>query len=230
MNLSDWTYFYKLGDSGNECWPQQTYEPLISPDRKTFCMNYDPNNYYQHNLTKSDRSHYKQEIVEWFFENEVRFLEYFSEKTYLPRDCDIDYKNRKIFFSWNDMCCNHYTNSTKEWPKKQWLKQIEDIILDQVNSRVYKLSMYPHCHFIDKDGEMKAFDYYSSVIVDKHMVPKEYVDAILSDTSAYRLNDKNVVSDKFVNTEEMFKNALLYHVRWGNEGLDYVYRKIEWQT
>jgi hypothetical protein len=228
MNTADWTYFYKLGEAGNPCWPQQTYEPLISPDRKTFCMNYDPANYYQHNLTKSDRSQYKKEIVEWFFENEITFLEYLADKPYMPRDCDISFKDRKIFFSWNDICCNHFTNRTQNWPREQWLESIKNIILDQIHSGVYKLSMYPHCHFIDKDGSMKAFDYYSSVFTEEPMIPKTYVDAILSDTSTYRLKDKGVVCNEWINVEEMFKNALLYHVKWGSENLDFIYRNIEW--
>jgi len=59
---------------------QQTYEPLISLDKKTFCANYAYNNVYQH------RNGYTKEVVDWFFENENQIFFKISKSIVVPRN------------------------------------------------------------------------------------------------------------------------------------------------
>ena len=72
LETSNWLPYYKLNEEGQRAMTQQTYEPLISPDKKTFCANYSYNNAYQH------RQGYTKEVVDWFFENEIK---HFAQKS-----------------------------------------------------------------------------------------------------------------------------------------------------
>jgi len=82
IDTSNWKPFFKYGDDGSLCLAQQTYEPLISPDRTMFCANYDWQNKYQR--TYEDRELYTAEVCDWFFQNELYHLTKFKGKSYAP--------------------------------------------------------------------------------------------------------------------------------------------------
>ena len=63
--------YLKLDPSGIKCMAQQTYEPLVSKDGKTFCKNYNFPNEYAYRDQK-DRPLYTEDVVDWFFQNELR--------------------------------------------------------------------------------------------------------------------------------------------------------------
>jgi len=104
IDTSNWKPFFKYGDDGSLCLAQQTYEPLISPDRTMFCANYDWQNKYQR--IYEDRELYTAEVCDWFFQNELYHLTKFKGKSYAPNIVDIDYTNKKIFFEWNGYTFN----------------------------------------------------------------------------------------------------------------------------
>ena len=63
MNIDNWKPFLKYQD-GKLGMAQQTYEPLISVDGKTFCANYDWRNSYQRQ--DEDRPLYTKEVCDYF--------------------------------------------------------------------------------------------------------------------------------------------------------------------
>ena len=99
MNIDNWTQYYKYSDQGDRCMAQQTYEPLISLDRKMFCKNYYRKNSYQ---KYQERPLYTDDVVDFFFEQELKYLDVFSNKPYAPEILDVDYNNRRIFIKWYD--------------------------------------------------------------------------------------------------------------------------------
>jgi len=225
MKLENWNYFFNKDTEGNWCSPQQTYEPLISPDRKTFCANYDPNNHYQNTFADNVRNY--KEVAEYFFEKEVKFLKIFEKEDFAPNNIDIDYKNFRIFFEWNDDCCNHSLYPTQTGSIDAWLNQLHKIIKRQISMKVYKLSQYPHCHFIDKQGNMKTFDFYACTEIDNIYIDKKYIDAIISKKSEYRIKEQGVtVNNEKVDLEKMFKNGLMNHIKWGDYSLEFIYKDI----
>ena len=48
-------------------------------------------------------------------------------------------------------------------------------MLDQYNEGTYKLTMYPHCHYTDSQGQMRAIDWYGCVPVDKPYIEEKYI-------------------------------------------------------
>ena len=98
------------------------YEPLVSNDKKIFCMNWNPNAYFE-NTEMTD------ELYNYWFSREVMYLFILKNKKYIPEVIDIDYKKRKITFRWYDKSL-HWLLETKQidsipnWQDK--IKSIKD--------------------------------------------------------------------------------------------------------
>lgn len=220
-----WKPYLKLSQQGIPCMAQQTYEPLISEDGKIFCKNYSFPNEYQYLETKN-RPFYTDEVVNWFFNNELTYIEYFKNKSYASEIIDVDLKNRKIYIKWYEKSCNQIIYGNYEWPKKNWLEQIKKIIKDQYKEGVYKLTMYPHCHYIDDNNNMRSIDWYGCVPVSRPVIEEKYMLGIIHDTAQFRLEETGKVINNFVNLEIMFKRSLNTHVLWGDQDMSYIYKEI----
>lgn len=225
MIRDNWIPYFKLGEQGQRCMAQQTYEPLISPDGKIFCKNYDYKNEYQR-INNKIRPLYTKEIVDWFFENEIRWIEYFKDKSYAPEIIDIDYSKKQIYLKWYEKTCNQIIYSNSPWPRDLWKSQIKDIIIDQYKSGVYKLTMYPHCHYIDDNNNMRAIDWYGCVNVDDPYVDSVYMDSIIDPTAQFRLEETGEKQNNRYNLEIMFKRSLSTHVLWGEENMNFIYKEL----
>ena len=225
MEKISWKPYFKLDTNGIQCMAQQTYEPLVSDDGTLFCKNYSWPNEYQFTENKN-RSLYTAEIVEWFFKNEIKYIEKFIDKPYAPEIVDIDYDNKKIYLKWYDVSCNQIIYKPEHWPEKQWRRQIKDIIIDQYNEGVYKLTMYPHCHYIDTRGQMRAIDWYGCVPVEAPYIEERYMQGIIHDTAKFRLEETGEAVRGLLNLETMFKRSLGEHVLWGDQNMSYIYKEI----
>jgi len=222
--MTDWKPFFKFGDDGSLCLAQQTYEPLISPDRKTFCANYDWQNKYQR--TYESRELYTEEVCEWFFENEVYNLLKFKHKSYTPSILDIDQKHKRIFFEWHGYTFNEMLHRGES---VEWRKQLEYIMLDLYAEGAYKLTMYPHCHYLDAGGVMKTIDWYGCVPVRNPVIETRYMDAIVHETARFRLAETER-TEEYYNLEMMYKQSMRHHVKWAGESLKYIYDQIRWHN
>ena len=224
MNTETWTPFFKYNDDGVLCLAQQTYEPLISPDRKIFCANYDWQNLYQRKY--ETRELYTADVCDWFFDNEVQHLLNYKDKPYTPTILDIDHKNKKIFFEWNGYTFNEmlFKGDTVAWEES-----LKYIMLDLYESGTYKLTMYPHCHYLDKHGVMKTIDWYGCVPVKSPFIEAKYMDAIVHETARFRLDETERTNTHY-NLELMYKQSMCNHVRWEGKTLRYIYDEIHWHN
>jgi hypothetical protein len=224
MNTDNWNFYFKTSQEGNPCMAQQTYEPLVSPDGQTFCKNYSFPNQYQYFET-TNRPLYTQDVVDWFFENEIKWIEHFKNKPYAPEVLEIDRANKKIFLKWYRESCNQVMYSGRMW-SPNWLTQIKDIILDQYSEGVYKLTMYPHCHYIDNNDNMRAIVWYGCVPVNTPYVEERYLQGIIHETARFRLDETGDPIDRKLNLEVMFKKSLGQHVLWGDSDMSYIYKEL----
>lgn len=146
----------------------------------------------------------------------------FKDKSYVPTILDIDQKNKKIFFKWNGYTFNEmlYRGDAVEWRE-----QLQYIMLDLYNEGTYKLTMYPHCHFLDEDGIMKSIDWYGCVPVSNPLIETKYMDAIVHETARFRL-DETERSATHYNLEVMYKKSMCEHVKWNGDSLGYIYDEI----
>lgn len=222
MNIDNWTPYLKYND-GILGMAQQTYEPLISPDGKTFCANYDWRNRYQRQ--DDERPLYTREVCDYFFEQEVKYINLFSSRPYAPEVIDIDQMRKRIFIKWYNNSCNHtiYGNHMLDL---RWFDMIKNIVLDQYRLGYYKLTMYPHCHYIDNFGNMRAIDWYGVVPVDHPYIEEKYMDAIIHDSAKFRLEETGPRQQGLIDLEKMFKRSLSTHVKWGKSDMNYIYKEI----
>jgi len=219
----NWVPYLKLETEGRPCMDQQTYEPLVSSDGKTFCKNYNfPNDYAYRDTT--DRPLYTEEVVDWFFENEIKYIEQFKNKPYAPEVIDI--KDKKIYIKWYGKSCNQIIYGKESWNEVDWLRQISDIIYDQYNEGVFKLTMYPHCHYIDSTGQMKAIDWYGCVPVDAPYIGEKYMQGIIHETAQFRLEETGKAVDNVLNLKTMFQRSLGTHVKWGEHSMRNIFNRI----
>lgn len=225
MDVANWKPYLKLDNQGILCMAQQTYEPLVSEDKKVFCKNYSWPNNYQY-METTDRPLYTEEVVNWFFQNELKYIDKFKNKSYAPEIIDIDYKSKKIFLKWYGESCNQIMYGQQQWPQAQWRQQIKDIMLDLYNEGVYKLTMYPHCHYISSEGNMRAIDWYGCVPVDKPYISEKYMQGIIHETAQFRLEETGSAVNNILNLETMFKRSLSTHVLWGDQNMSYIYKEI----
>jgi hypothetical protein len=222
LNINSWTPFLKY-HNGVAGMAQQTYEPLISPDGKTFCANYDWQNAYQR--SEHQRPLYTKEVCDYFFEQEVKYIELFINKPYAPEVVDIDQSRKRIFIKWYDNNCNHTLYKDMKLDLR-WLEMIKRIVIDQFEMGFYKLTMYPHCHYIDNHGNMRAIDWYGVVPVKHPYIKEKYMEAIIHDSARFRLDETGDRLNNLINLEIMFKQSLSKHVMWGSSNMSYIYKEI----
>lgn len=223
MDISNWTTWFKIDSEDlQRCMSQQTYEPLVNPEGNVFCANYDFDNKYQR-LEDPVRKLYTPDVVDWFFENEVYNVLKFQTKSYAPKILDIDQKNKRIFYEWAETC-NEVLYSGRKLPR-DWRKQIRYIMTDLYNEGIYKLTMYPHCHFI-KDGVMKTIDWYGCVTINNPYIETQYMDGIIHESAKFRLEETGVIKDNKYNLEIMYKRSMQEHVKWGRHSMNFIYKEI----
>ena len=222
LETSNWIPFYKFDENGQRAMAQQTYEPLISPDRTMFCANYEIDNKYQY-VNDPNRKGYTHEVLDWFFINEVKHFVKFKSMPWCPEIIEI--QDRKIFFKWQGYSCNELIhNGQLDQLLPDWRDQLRGIMKDCYDAGTYKLTMYPHCHFI-QDGKLKTFDMYGSVDKSHPLVPRYAMDGIIHETARFRL-DETDGTDTDYNLEKMFQRSLSTHVKWGNESMNWIYEDL----
>lgn len=220
--IDNWHPYLKYAD-GRTGMAQQTYEPLVSPDGNTFCANYDWRNKYQRQ--DGERPLYTKEVCDYFFDQEVKYINLFKNKTYAPEVLEIDEKRKRIFFKWYNSSCNHAIHRDMMLDLR-WYDMIKDIVIDQYNTGYYKLTMYPHCHYIDNHGNMRAIDWYGVVPIEYPYIQERYMEAIIHDTARFRLAETGDRLNNLINLEIMFKRSLSTHVLWGKSDMSYIYKEL----
>ena len=225
-DISNWIPFLKIDEDGSRCMSQQTYEPLFNPEHTVFCANYDWSNKYQRQ-EDSNRMLYTPAVTNWFFDNEVKNLLRYKDKPYTPTIIDIDYNAKQIFFEWQGETCNEIIYSGRNLDNycSDWKNQLQYIMTDLYREGSYKLTMYPHCHFI-KDGQMQTIDWYGCVPVNDPHIDAEYMDGIIHESAKFRLAETGAIVDNKYNLEIMFQRSMQEHVKWGNYTMEFIYRKI----
>jgi len=217
MNIENWSFYYKTHEIENrDTTTQMCYEPRVNSEKNVFCMNFCFPSSYQINQPRLD---YSREFVDFMFEREVRYLEIFKGKDWMPEVLDID--DRKIFIKWYGGTCNdaiYKTNSLNI----SWQKDLEKIILDQVDQGYLKSTLYPHSHYYDNDGQMHTIDFYATVEKSNPLLPYEKIVCLVgTDTDRFEKSRE----EKMINVETIFKSGLLAYSKWPNN-LTGIYQKI----
>ena len=185
MNLQNWTRFYKYNNL-NRADQNSVYVPYVSPDKKTFCMDY------------SNSS-------EFFFDNEVRWLEHLQNETYAPELIDIDKTHKYITFEWYDSSVNHLMFDHKFIQ----IEQAQSTLAALEKQNIIKLNYFPHTCYIDNNNNFRIHDLYACASVNNSQIPFDKIEHSLSDITKFYYQqhvNNGIVDLKRVHASMIAKN------------------------
>jgi hypothetical protein len=229
MNIADWTPYYKINpDNGRLIESNLIYTPLVSPDGKTFCMNFDHTHPYQNDELQGwmpTRPYYTADMVKFYFDREVKYRKIFEDRSWSSKLIDIDYNTQRVFFQWSGQSCNSiiYGGGNLDHECPTWREQLTNIITDIVKSGYYKISLYPHCFFVE-DQILKTMDFYGCIEQSNPYVDFNMVKGLIGDVSGHRFDEALKGNDLDIGF--MFKRALSTFVKWPDDMLSVIYKEL----
>lgn len=208
-DISNWSYYYKMKPCGSLGTSNMLYVPKINPEKNVMCMCYtlDPNYKDNDNVIGED-------LLEWFFNREVKFLNKFSNLNTTPIIYDIDFDKRKIFIEWNKETLSQILydpnrNLDKEFPN--WKEKIRSFLITTKENSFYKMAMYPHCFYISKDKQLKTIDYYSVVPFEERYIERKIIESIIGKDGAYRFDEST--TNGVIDFKKFFEITVTQHLR-----------------
>lgn len=185
-NEFEYLYKYEFDDNKNlkQCRTNVLYAPSMSDTN--FLMDWSKD--YNYHPSPQDYV-----ISDWFFDREVRMLEYFQYYQWCPKISDIDIDDRKLVLNLSGESLNHLIFKHKTLNEKcpDWKKQIKQIVNDIESHNHYKIALYPHCFFLD-NGIIKTVDFYSCVNEKDRYIPLSRIAPIIGENSETRYKKSTV--------------------------------------
>lgn len=224
-DTSSWDYYYKLNVDGRPNDSNMLYSPRVNPEKNVMCMNYVVDHAYR------DTGHVvNDDLLQWFFEREVRFLNELSHLKTTPKVYEVDYANRKIFIEWNKETLSQIVfDSTRNLDEElpNWQEQIRDFLISCKQNEFYKMAMYPHCFYISKDNTLKTIDYYSVVPYAERFIERKTIEGIIGPEGAYRFNE-STDSSGVIDFKTFFEITMTRHLKtyWPNSPFPIIFDEI----
>jgi len=222
MITDNWNYIYKIS-GGNPRTTNMLYTPMSNPEETVMCMSWDKDDPYQ-----SANKKLNAELIDFFFEREVTYLQKFQLYDWAPKLLDLDLKNKKIFVEWNPTTLNRILFKDKQNLNDicpSWKIQIFQILKDITDNGCYKMALYPHCFYI-KEDKIKTFDFYSCLLRSERYVDRKHINGMIGPDSGKRFDDATVGND--IDFDIFFKNTLLTHLGtiWPDNPFPDFYKKL----
>jgi hypothetical protein len=168
-----WNNFYKH-ELGTLAVANMVYEPLISPDKNIFKMNFNSNQYFVNpNMTDDFRQNW--------FSRETNYIEKLKNKPYAPEILNIDHRNRTIEFKWYDRSLSKLIHTGEISAVPNWQQQVKDILSDLLSMNIHKSNLYPHTFYLDDKNKVRMMDLYGCTGDEDRYVSKELLTSILFD-------------------------------------------------
>ena len=187
MNNKNWKYYRKLAFD-QEVESNLLYTPTVNHEETIMCMHYCIDRNYRNNTPDS----LSNELIEWFFEREVKFLVDLQYLKCTPKVYDIDYDNKKIFIEWNKETLSQIvsdSNRSIDIELPNWKEQLRAVYKEIHDAGYYKLTLYPHCFFVDKNKQIKTIDYYAVVPHSDRYIERKVIEGIIGVDSGTRFDN-----------------------------------------
>jgi len=192
--MLDWNNFYKF--KGGLAVTNMLYEPLVSNNKKIFCMNWNANTYFE-NTEMTD------ELYNYWFNQEVKYLFKLKNKKYIPEVINIDDTKRTITFRWYDKSL-HWLLETKQIDSiPNWQDKIKAIKDDLEKENIYKINMYPHTFYFDDEDNAYIMDLYGCTDVDTKYLDVEFLKPLIR-TDRF---DKFILNNQ-LDTHELYNETI----------------------
>jgi len=211
IDISNWSYLYKIDYEfpENETEPtNMLYTPMVNPEGTVLCMIWDEKHPYQSTNTKLTL-----DLVDFFFQRELDNLIRLQGYHWAPKIYKIEREHRRIFLEWNKRSLNNILAKSNNLDVlcPSWKEQLFQIVKGLRDAGYYKMSLYPHCFFINKVGVIKTIDFYACVGIKERYIPKEKLTGMIGPLSTDRFN-LSTVGDQidFKKFFDLTMNEFLY--------------------
>jgi len=224
MNTDNWNYYYKIDPAEKRfVRSNMLYTPLVNSEGNVFCMDWNPLSDYH---LKHNEQRDLEKSIDFFFPRELEYILKFCDKPWAPELIDVDEKNKKIFFKWYGKTCNNIIYSNKDLTSvcPTWKTQLKNIIKEIFDYGYYKMAMYPHCFYVDDQGNLRTFDFYSCT--PKHSkINFDQIKDMVGPNSKGRF-DEAINVDNMIDVDILFKRALEKYIVWPENVLQDLYTEI----
>ena len=226
-DLADWEYYYKLNPNGSQWASNLLYTPKVNPEQTVMCAHYCIDLEYR----PHENTSVPEDLVDWFFKRDVKFLKKLSYLKTTPELYDIDYKNRKIFMEWNKETLSQVLftpgrNLDIEVPN--WKEQMKDFFISTKTNNFWKVSLYPNCFFISKDGQLKTIDNYAVIPYEEQFIERKIIEGIIGKDGAYRF-DHSTDEKGFIDFKKFFEITITKHQKeksWVNTVFSDIFEEV----
>lgn len=192
--MANWDNFYKF--KGGLAVTNMLYEPLVSNNKKIFCMNWNANKYFE-NKEMTD------ELYNYWFNQEVKYLFKLKNKKYIPEIINIDYTKRTITFRWYDKSLHWLLKTRQIDIIPNWQDKIKAIKDDLEKDNIYKINMYPHTFYFDDEDNAYIMDLYGCTDIDTKFLDIEFLKPLIRNDRF----DKFILNNQ-LDTHELYKETI----------------------
>lgn len=226
-DISSWGYYHKLNPNGNLHPSNLLYTPRINPEQTIMCAHYCIDTEYR----PEETTILTEDLIEWFFKRDAKFLKQLLHLKTTPVLYDVDYKNRKIFIEWNKETLSQVLftpgrNLDAEVPT--WKEQMKDFFISTKTNNFWKVSLYPNCFFISKDGQLKTIDHYAVIPYEERFIERKIIEGIIGKDGAYRF-DQSTDEKGFIDFKKFFEITITKHLQeksWGNTVFTNIFKEV----
>lgn len=224
FDTSEWTYYYKLSTDGTPCESNLLYVPLVNPQQDVMCMHYAVNKEYQQYIDTVP-----QDVVDFFFQKELRLITRAQNLQCTPKVLDVDIPNRKIFIEWNKETLSQIVNDRSrsidvEIP--DWKEQVYNILRELKDNEYWKVALYPHCFFINKEGVLKTIDYYAVIPYEERYLERSKIEKIIGPGGAYRFDESTAYG--IIDFKKFYEITMTQHLGnfWKDNPFPEFYKRL----
>ena len=223
-DISNWKYYYKLRPDGIATDSNLLYTPYVNPEGNVMCMHYcyDP-------VYRPGKDQISQDLIDWFYKREVRFLCGLADLPTTPTVYEIDLKQNKIFIEWNKETLSQILfdkNRSIDIEFPQWKQEIYNMLENLKSVEHFKMALYPHCFYISKDNSLKSIDYYSVVPFNERYVERRIIEGVIGKDGEYRFDEST--ENGMIDFKKFFKLTLTKHLgmSWPESPFPSIYKKL----
>jgi hypothetical protein len=145
-----------------------------------------------------------KEVKQYFFNREIKYIEIFSKYSWSPIVQAVE--NGKIYIEFGYETLNSIImdpNRSIDLECPDWKEQIWQIVKDIDNAGYYKLSLYPHCFFLNQNKEIKTIDFYACIEKDQCLMERSKIEAIIGKDSGGRFD--SATEGDYINFKKFFE-------------------------
>jgi len=145
-----WNNFYKH-ELGTLAIANMVYEPLISPDKDIFKMNFNSNQYFVNsNMTDDFRQNW--------FARETNYIEKLKNKPYAPEILNIDHRNRTIEFKWYDRSLSKLIHTGEISAVPNWQQQVKNNLPNLWSINFQKTNLNPNTFYLNDKNKFRKLN------------------------------------------------------------------------